>query len=213
VKTEFEMTSFGIANKFTSFLVGYKDASGYALFPVTDLLFVRITNLLPVRTMVERLQISLDNCRADERLDMITGGQVFTTTQRDYPGSPAVGRTVLFKDNGTGRAIVMSDLKRVDLSRSARIDMPLLDQVLSQHYLDPAESVGGWIFFNSRCMGGVKNFTVEDVAGRSFTYRDNGRNEMKSGDVTANKVIKIAEAVDLSGSSIRALTGQPELYP
>jgi hypothetical protein len=203
VKAEFGLISPGGRDKFTSLLVGYKDVSGYVLYPVTHFLFVRITNLLPVRTMIERLQVTMDSCGADERLDMTTGGEVFTTTQRDSLGSPAIGRTLLFKDNGTGRALVLFDVKGVDLSRSARLNMPLLDRVVSQRYFNPGESVGGWILFNSTCMGFAEKFTIEDIAGRTFKYQDNGRNEMMSGDVSANKAITIAEAVDLSGSIIR----------
>jgi hypothetical protein len=118
------------------------------------------------------------------------------------PGSPVPGRSLLFKDNGTGRAFVLGDVKAIDLSRSARLDMPLLDRVISQHYFNPGESVGGWILFDSTCMGFAEKFTIEDVAGRTFKYQDNGRNEMMSGDVSTNKGITIAEAVDLSGSII-----------
>jgi len=203
VKTEFGLISPGVPDKFTSFLVGYKGVTGYVLFPITHFLFIRITNLLPVRTMIERLQISLDGCSADERLDMTTTGDVFFASQRNSLGSPVVGRTMLFKDNGTGRAFVLADVKEIDLSRSGRLDLPLLDRVISQRYFNPGESVGGWIVFDSKCMGLAEKFTIEDVAGRTFKYQEKGRNEMMSGDVSANKAITIAEAVDLSGSIVR----------
>jgi hypothetical protein len=205
VKTEFEMSSFGAPGKFMGFFVGYKGISGYVLFPVTHFLFVRITNLLPVQTMVERLQIALDDCSSDQRLEMIAEGEVFFSTQRGYPGSPAIGHTLLFKDSGTGRAMAMGDINGVDLSRSARLDMPFLDQVLSERYLKAGESVGGWIFFSSPCMGRAENFTIEDVAGRTFKYRDDGRNEMKSGDLSVNKIVTVAAPVDLSGATIRTV--------
>ena len=203
IRTEFEMSSFGNPGRFTGFFVGYKMVTGrYVLVPVTHLVYVRITNLLSVRTIIQRLQVSLDGCDSKDMVNNMLGEEVFTTNF----GSVGIGTPIIFGNGGTARSMVMTEIKSVDLSRATQLNLPFLERVLSDHYLEPRESVGGWLMFSSRCPGIAEDFTVEDVAGRTFKYRATvGSNEMKRDDLSRTRTMTPVRRVDLSGASVKEI--------
>jgi len=202
VKTEYEMSSFGAPDKFIGLFAGYEGAAGWVLRPATQIVFFQITNLLPVRTKIERLQVSLDACEATDRIDMTMGGDVFITLPKNTAGGPAVGRTLIFRNDNTGRSMVQFDIANANLSRAGQLDLALLDRILAKSYLEPNVPAGGWLLFNSRCPGAKFSFLIEDVAGRSFRYEDSGSNEMKNGDLSDSRRMTVTRLVDLSGAKV-----------
>jgi hypothetical protein len=204
VQSEFEMSSLGYPGRFTGLFVG----STNSIVPVTQLVFVRITNLLSVKTMIRRMDVSLDGCNVSNRLDTTMGQQVFQSLPKSQmPAHPGVGGTLIFKGGGTGISMVLDDLQSVDLSSALRLNLPLLDQLLSDHYLDSGDSIGGWLLFSSRCPGMIDQFTIEDVAGRTFKYSVRaGSKEMKNtNDLTNGRTMTIAQIVDLSRATVQGI--------
>jgi hypothetical protein len=201
VRPESEITSSGAPGRYTGFFVGHPFLNHYVLNPATEVVYVRITNLLPVKTMISRFESSLDRCPTTDQLDTSTTASVFIALPKNFPGKPAIGRILAIPDDGTGVYMVLDDLSEADLSRAARVQLPLLQLELSNRYLGPNETVGGWLLYSSKCMGGEHRFKIEDVAGRMFSYSVRNSNEMKTGDLVSRE-IKIDQAVDLSGAQV-----------
>jgi hypothetical protein len=189
---------------FTGFFVGYKTNKGfYELTPITTLVYVRVTNLLPRKTIIQRFQASLGGgCASGEPVDTMMGQQVFTTSFWNL----TPGKTLVFPSEGTQRGFRLVEMKNVNFSHLGLINLPLLYNVLSDRYIESHESVGGWLPFSSRCLGLSINFKIGDVTGKTFPYQENvGSNEMKPNDLSKTRTMTLLGWVDLSGVDIKEI--------
>jgi len=188
----------GIKNFFTGMWIGYPASSGYAITPATFVAFVRIVNVQSHKTTLSRVNwLNKGDCKDVGHLDTLTRDVFFTVTQGS--GIPATGRTINFPANGTGGYLVMFDEQRADLKHAAKLDLPLLDKLLSDHYMDPGEAVRGWVLFHSPCLLPIDLMEVTDIAGNKFTYDVSPSNIVQSGDVLL-RTITVSQLVDLSNA-------------
>jgi hypothetical protein len=154
------------------------------------------------RSLKEFRRLWLGDALHREPVDTLMGQQVFTTSF--WNRTP--GTTVIVGSGGTQKSMRLVDMKSVDFSHLGQVNLPLLYNVLSDRYIEPDESVGGWLPFSSRCPGIFVDFTIEDVTGKTFKYQETvGSNEMKPNDLSKTRTMTLLGWVDLSGADVKEI--------
>ncbi len=149
-------------------------AAGCVISPINLLMFLRITNHKPTKTLITGYSASVNvkgEWEALKRLDTRFGGEVIWAFNKTSPPLvPAIGRVIdlpegSYRINGV-------DPGKVDFEHAALIGYQRLDDLIGERYVEPGDSVRGWTAFSYTGVGdemGSLQITIKDEAD-SFPY-------------------------------------------
>jgi len=200
VALEYRMLS--VPNYGTGYWVLSQRRSGCVFSPVHLALFLRITNLQSHPAMLSSYSV-ISGHEEMPRLSLRTG-RLFWLFPKGRLLTQIPGETVQFPITKADGSMMRASLEDADTAHALPIVRAnSLDLLLGDRYLEPSQTVRGWIFVQRPSEGAVVDTAVKltEITGHSHTYQVLKVNDSPTADILPREMTSDT-SVDLSGCAL-----------
>jgi len=187
----------------SGFWLMYTGQHGSTLSPIDTLLFVRITNLKPIKIIVTAYSVDVKDKGKWRRLTTMDTriGYILFIRKNDGTGNiPAVGRTINIPAEGKSTYLVGFAPSEADYKHAAVMQALTLDSQLGDKYLAPHESARGWTIFESDIPVGTADLRINltDELGNTYHYIYSATKDKRDDSDIMPHLMTIAQIIDAS---------------
>ena len=181
----------------------YSSLHGCTISPIDVLLFMRITNLKPTKTMITGYSVDFKNNDKWVRLvtmDTRAGNILFIGTEDGTGSAPVIGRTVNIPTSREKLLLTNALPNKSRYNRAALMKTQSLDSQLGDKYLLPNDSARGWAIFCSDIPVNLVDLRINivDEFGKTFNILYNNAKDKGSDSDIMPHLMTVAQVVDVS---------------